>query len=122
MSQVSFAIWRVATPTERVIGMCRRSIGYSLNIWWKYSRDLALSGFDAQRVIALRLLKLAAGGGAASVESGGAASVETRRMLVEKWTASAEAAAMLASGDSAPKVLKHYRAIMRSNERRLRKR
>ena len=114
MSQVSFAIWRVATPTERVIGMCRRSIGYSLNIWWKYSRDLALSGFDAQRVIALRLLKLAAGGGAASVE--------TRRMLVEKWTASAEAAAMLASGDSAPKVLKRYRAIMRSNERRLRKR
>jgi hypothetical protein len=84
-----------------------------LNVWWKYSRDLTLSAFDAQRVIGLRLLKLAAGGPAASVEA--------RRMLVEKWTASAEAAATLASGGSMPKVLKRYRAIMRSNERRLRR-
>lgn len=84
-----------------------------MNIWWKYSRDLALSGFDAQRVIALRLLKLAAGGPAASAEA--------QRMLVEKWTASAEAAATLASSGSAPKVLRRYRAIMRSNERRLRR-
>ena len=86
----------------------------ALNLWWNYSRDLALSGFEAQRVIALRLLKLAAGGPEATDE--------VRRMLLEKWTASAEAAATLASGGSAPKVLKRYRAIMRSNERRLRRR
>ena len=79
--------------------------------WWKNSCDLVLSGFDAQRVIALRLLKLARGGPAANIEA--------RRMLVEKWMASAQAAAILASGGSGPKVLKHYRSVMRSNERRL---
>jgi hypothetical protein len=83
-----------------------------MNVWWKYSRDLALAGFEAQSVIALRLLKLAAGGPAATAEA--------QRMLVEKWTASAEAAATFAGGGSAPKVLRRYRAIMRSNERRLR--
>ena len=70
----------------------------SLNIWWKYSRDLAQSGFDAQCVIALRFLKPAVGGPAAAVEA--------RRMLFETWTASVEAAATVASDDSAPKVLK----------------
>ncbi len=43
-------------------------------------------------------------------------------MLAEKWTASAEAAATLASGGSPPKVLKRYRAIMLANERRLKRR
>jgi hypothetical protein len=79
--------------------------------WWKYSFDLALSGFEAQRVIALRMFKLAAGGPASTIEA--------RRMLVEKWLAAAQAAAILGSGGSVPKVLKHYRAVMRSNERRL---
>jgi hypothetical protein len=99
---------------ERVIAMHSKSTGRALNPWLKYSRDLALSGFEAQRVIALRLLKLAAGGPAATVEA--------RRMLAEKWTASAEAAATLASGGSPPKVLKRYRAIMLANERRLKRR
>ena len=99
---------------ERVIAMQSESRGRALNLWWKYSRDLALSGFEAQRVITLRLLKLAAGGPAANVEA--------RRMLAEKWSASAEAAATLASGGSAPKVLRRYRAIMRANERRLKHR
>lgn len=85
-----------------------------MNDWWKYSRDLALSGFEAQRVIALRLLKLAAGGPAASAEA--------QRMVVEKWAASAQAAATLARGGSPAKVLKRYRSLMRSNERRLRRR
>ena len=99
---------------EQVIAMRSESTGRPLNPWLKYSRDLALSGFEAQRVIALRLLKLAKGGPAATVEA--------RRMLEEKWTASAEAAATLASGGSPPKVLKRYRAIMRANERRLKRR
>ncbi|HEX9159962.1 MAG TPA: hypothetical protein VF835_07015 [Rhizomicrobium sp.] len=98
---------------ERVIGSEVNSIGYGLLLWWKYSRDLALSGFEAQRVIALRLLKLSAGGPGAVAEA--------HRMLLEKFTASAEAAATLARGGSAPKILKRYRAIMRSNERRLRR-
>lgn len=82
-----------------------------MSSWWKYSRDLALAGFEAQSVIALRTLKLAAGGPKAAAEA--------HRMFAEKWTAAAEAAVILASGGSAPKVLNHHRAIMRSNRRRL---
>jgi len=37
----------------RVIAMRSESTGRALHPWLKYSRDLALSGFEAQRVIAL---------------------------------------------------------------------
>jgi hypothetical protein len=85
-----------------------------LNPWWKYSRDLSFAGIEAQRVIALRLMKLAAGGPAAKVEA--------HKMVAEKLAASAEAAATLAKGGSAQKVLKRYRTIMRANEQRLTRR
>jgi hypothetical protein len=82
-----------------------------LNPWWRYSRDLTLAGFEAQRVIALRLMKLAAGGPAAKFE--------VHKMVAEKLAASAEAATTLAKGGSAQKVLKRYRTIMHANEKRL---
>jgi hypothetical protein len=79
--------------------------------WWKLSTDIALAGFEAQQVIALRLMKLAAGGPAAEREA--------RRMVTEKIVASAEAAATLASGGSPQTVLRRYRTIMRANNQRL---
>lgn len=82
-----------------------------MNPWWKYSRNLTLAGLEAQRVIALRLLKLATGGPSAEVEA--------RKMVTEKLDASAEAMATLAGGGSPQKVLKRYRTIMRANARRL---
>jgi hypothetical protein len=82
-----------------------------LRHWWKLSTDLALAGFEAQRVIALRLAKLAAGGPAADREA--------RRMVTEKVAASAEATATLAMGGSPEAVLHRYRTIMRANQRRL---
>ena len=82
--------------------------------WWKLSTDLALAGFEAQRVIALRLMKLAGGGPAADREA--------RRMVTEKIAASAEAAATLAMGGSPEAVLRRYRTIMRANKRRLSRR
>jgi hypothetical protein len=85
-----------------------------LNPWWKYSRDLTLAGFEAQRVMALRLMKLAAGGPAANLEAS--------KMVTEKLMASAEAAFTLARGGSAEKVLTRYRTIMRANEQRLTRR
>jgi hypothetical protein len=85
-----------------------------LRQWWKLSTDLALAGFEAQRVIALRLMKLAAGGPAAELEA--------RRMVTEKIAASAEAAATLAMGGSPETVLRRYRTIMRANKRRLSRR
>jgi hypothetical protein len=82
-----------------------------LRQWWKLSTDLALAGFEAQHVIALRLMKLAAGGPDADREA--------CRMVAEKITASAEAAATLSSGGSPQAVLRRYRTIMRANKKRL---
>ena len=79
--------------------------------WWKFQADLAMASFEAQRVIGLRLLKLAAGGPGAAVES--------ERMITEKIGASAEAAATLMMGGSTHKVLRRYRQIMQANARRL---
>jgi hypothetical protein len=80
--------------------------------WWKLSSDLAFAGMEAQRVVALRLAKIAKGGPAAERES--------RRMVAEKIGASAEAAVALASGRSPQSIVRRYRTIMRANEKRLR--
>jgi hypothetical protein len=79
--------------------------------WVKLSSDLILAQFEAQRVIALRLAKLADGGAPAEFES--------RRMVTEKFTANIEAVAALATGKSPRTIVRRYRAIMRANERRL---
>lgn len=81
--------------------------------WWKLSSDLAFAGMEAQRVIALRLVKLAKGGPAAERE--------TRRMVAEKIGASADGAVALATGRSPDFVIRRYRTIMRANAKRLRK-
>jgi hypothetical protein len=82
--------------------------------WMKLSSDIMRANFQAQRVIGLRMMKLAKGGPAAEIES--------RRMVTEKFTAAMEAAAALAVGKSANSVVRRYRAIMRANERRLNRR
>lgn len=79
--------------------------------WMKLSSDVLLANFEAQRVIALRMAKLAQGGHAAELE--------THRMVTEKLTAAVEATTALASGKSPQSVLRRYRTIMRANERRL---
>jgi hypothetical protein len=66
---------------------------------------------EAQRVIALRLAKLAVGDQAAHTEA--------RRMLSEKSTAFAEAAFALAAGKSPKKVVRRLRTHVRANRRRL---
>ncbi len=73
-----------------------------------------MAGFEAQRVIALRLNKLSAGGPDGRKEA--------QHMVAEKLAASVEAAATLAGGGSAQTVITRYRAIMRANEKRLSKR
>ena len=79
--------------------------------WMKMSSDLMQAGFEAQHVIALRLVRLAQGGRAAETES--------RLMVTEKMAAAAEASAALACGKSPQSVVKRYRTIMRANQRRL---
>jgi hypothetical protein len=66
---------------------------------------------EAQRVVGLRLQKLALGGPAAQAEA--------RRMLAEKQTAFAEAAFGLAVGKSPKRVVRRLRTHVRANKRRL---
>ena len=79
--------------------------------WFGLTLDAVLLGFETQRVIGLRLAKIAAGGPAAQVEA--------HRMVMEKTTALAEAAITLATGGSPRTVVRRYRRRVKANERRL---
>ena len=87
--------------------------------WWKLWIDALELGLEAQRVIELRLAKIAAGGAAATAES--------RRMVSEKFAAAIAArkvaAAALAKGKgidtAASLALGPVRRAVRANHRRL---
>ncbi|MBV9571916.1 MAG: hypothetical protein JO056_11815 [Alphaproteobacteria bacterium] len=81
--------------------------------WWKFSNDLFQANLAAQRVIGLRMLKLA--------QNGPGAAQEAHRMVAEKVTASMEAALTLAGGGSPEKVVRRYRTLINANEKRLRR-
>jgi hypothetical protein len=82
-----------------------------LSSWLKAVVEITQFGFEAQNVIVLRTMKIGAGGAAAHTEAA--------RMIIEKAAAGVEAAAILSMGGSAQRVLRRYRARMRSNRRRL---
>jgi hypothetical protein len=82
--------------------------------WLDLTLNTAFLGLETQRVVGLRLMKLAAGGTAAQTEA--------QLMVTEKMAAFAEAAVTLATGGSAHKVLRRYRTHVRANERRLSRR
>jgi hypothetical protein len=82
-------------------------------MWWKLSCDLAAANLEAQRVIALRMMKLTRGDAAAQKEA--------HKMVSEKLQASVEAAATLAAGGSLDTVVRRYRTIMCANAKRLSK-
>ena len=79
--------------------------------WMKLSSDMMMANLQAQRVIGLRMMRLARGGPAAESES--------RRMVSEKLTAAMDATAALATGKSPESVVRRYRTVMTANERRL---
>lgn len=81
--------------------------------WFDLTTRTTLLAFEAQRVIGLRLMKMAAGGPAAEREAG--------RMVAEKGEALAEAATILANDGSPEAVIRRYRTRVRANERRLSK-
>jgi hypothetical protein len=78
---------------------------------WLAAAEGTLLAFDAQRVIALRVMKIAAGGSSARGE--------VSRMMTEKVSAAAEAVAILTRGGSGRKVIRRYRTHVRENVRRL---
>ena len=81
--------------------------------WFDLSLQTMMLGFEAQRVIGLRLAKLA---------TGDAAAVEAQLMVTEKVAALVEASTTLATGGSHKTVISRYRKHVRANERRLSKR
>ena len=91
------------------------------NAWARLAMQAAVTGFEAQSVMALRFMRLAAGGARAKSEAS--------RMITEKVTALGEAqsAAVRAAikGDkshrAATKVLRIYKRRVRKNRRRLSK-
>jgi hypothetical protein len=76
------------------------------------SLDATMLAFEAQNVIGLRMMRLAAGGAAATAEA--------ERMVTEKVFAAIDAGAVLLTGGSAHKVIKGYRRKVRANARRMR--
>jgi hypothetical protein len=91
------------------------------NAWFALSRQTAQLAWEAQGVMALRLMRMGA--------AGGRGQTEVRRMVTEKVAALAEAqaaaaAATVGGGGShhvAKKVLGVYRKRVRGNRRRLTK-
>ena len=91
------------------------------NPWFRFGVNAWSLGTDASSVIALRTLKIAAGGVAAEVEA--------RRMVSEKIEAGLALQALAMTGrlgltapSTATKMLAHYRRKVRANRRRLTKR
>jgi hypothetical protein len=79
--------------------------------WMRVTSDALLLGWETQRVMGLRLMKLSRGGRAAETEA--------LRMVTEKTSALAEAGMTLARGGSAGTVIRRYRTHVRANKRRL---
>ena len=91
------------------------------NAWARLAMQAAVTGFEAQSVMALRFMRLATGGARAQSEA--------RRMVTEKVMALGEAQSAAAraaiKGDkshrTAAKVLRVYKRRVRKNRRRLSK-
>jgi len=75
------------------------------------AEDTAMLTLEALTVIQIRLTHLSCGGPAAGVEA--------QRMVSEKVSAFAEAAALLATGGSVHAAVKGYREHVQANVRRL---
>jgi hypothetical protein len=92
------------------------------NPWFLLACDAARLGFEAQSVIAMRVVRLATGGASAWPE--------TRRMVTEKAAALVEAHVATIGGTVtgqrsalvAKKVLRIYKKRVRANKRRLSRR
>jgi hypothetical protein len=92
----------------------------SRNRWLRTGFDAWLLGFEAATVIALRSLKIAAGGAPAKMEA--------RRMISEKIAAGVALQTRALTGGlgrsaegAVTKTLAHYRRKVRANRRRLTK-
>jgi hypothetical protein len=116
--------WNYGVPNFIVIGrvfqnMTKANPMEMWNSWFALSSQAAMLGLEAQGVIALRMMRLAAGGARGQAEA--------QRMMTEKFDAFGEAQAVAVSGTLAggsshgigKKVLGVYSKRVRANQRRL---
>jgi hypothetical protein len=80
-----------------------------ISSWIGLAFDMALLALESQRVVGLRIARIA----------GRVAQTELARMLTEKPTALAEAAAAVITGGSASAIVRRYRTHVKTNQRRL---
>jgi hypothetical protein len=107
-------------------GVCARPLPQGMgkptqlwNSWLALAGQTALLGMEAQQVMALRMMRLAAGGARGQAEA--------QRMVTEKFAALAEAQAAAFAGaigggkpvNAGKKALGVYRKRVRANRRRL---
>ena len=81
------------------------------SMWARFAFESTLLGLEAQRVIFLRMIAMAAGGSRAHAEA--------QRMISEKLFALLRGGSMLSTGRSPTSMVRHYRSRVRANERRL---
>jgi hypothetical protein len=96
-------------PLKKKHGLSRTRSAPRRPFWYVTT----LLAMEAQEVIFLRMLKLAAGGPQAASEAS--------RMITEKAAAGAAAATALFSGGSPHRITADYRRKVKANARRLRK-
>ena len=87
--------------------------------WFALSSQAALLGFEAQAVMALRLVRLAGGGAAARAEASRMYTEKVQALEEAQTTASIEAIKGGSSHHVAKKVLGVYKRRVRRNQRRL---
>lgn len=80
--------------------------------WLRLARHTTLLAIEAQTVIGLRLSQMALGRGSLA---------ENHLMVTEKMQALVEAAATVATGGSADKVVRGYRKKVQANTKRLKR-
>jgi hypothetical protein len=79
--------------------------------WIRLASDMTLLGFEAHRVISLRMATIALGGARAQAEA--------QRMMVEKMFAAARVWQLLMFGHPPQTVVRELRSRVRANQRRL---
>ncbi len=91
--------------------MTRSPFDGMMKAWFSLAADGMALGIEAQQVIGLRLMRIAAGGPGAEREAS--------RMVSEKAEAFAEAATTAATGGSPQTIVRRYRTRVRANAKRL---
>jgi hypothetical protein len=89
---------------------------------WTYAFDVARLGLEAQQVIALRMMRLAAGGALATREANRMVAEKATTLAEAQWAAAAALAGAHGARIAATRAFGTYKRAVRKNRRRLSRR